>query len=140
MHVSPSCFCNFDHTSSVSSLLNFLNRPTVEERRQQNHFAVMYRSAHNQVNIHWQAFLTQMSSFPRGHSCQLFDQFLRNMSMLQPFLLTPENVGRSDMKILNKVGDSTPPWGTPALNCFLNEFFILFYELLYWVNALRPLI
>ena len=30
-------------------------------------------------------------------------------------------VGRSDMYILNKVGDSTPPWGTPALNCFLNE-------------------
>ena len=44
-------------------------------------------------------------------------------------------VGRSDMKILNKVGDSTPPWGTPALNCFLNEFLFL-----YWENALRPLI
>ena len=47
-----------DHTSSVTSLLNCLSRPTLEERRRQYRLAVMYHILHNQVDIHWQSFLT----------------------------------------------------------------------------------
>ena len=43
---------NFDRTSSVTSLLNCLSWPTLEERRRQYRLAVMYRIFHNQVDIH----------------------------------------------------------------------------------------
>ena len=69
---------NFDHTSSVTSLLNYLSRPTLEERQRQYHFAVMYRILHNQVDIHWQSFLTKTSSCTGGHSCGLFVPFCKN--------------------------------------------------------------
>ena len=39
----------------------------------------------------------------------------------------------SDVYMLNRVGDSTPPWGTPVLNCFVNDL-----VLLYVVKAFRP--
>ena len=40
----------------------------------------------------------------------------------------------SDVYMLNKVGDNTPPCGTPVLNCLVNDW--LLYS---WVYALRPL-
>ena len=43
---------NFDRTSSVTSMLNCLSWPTLEERRCQYRLAVMYRILHNQVDIH----------------------------------------------------------------------------------------
>ena len=58
---------NFDRTRSVTSLLNYLSWPTLEERRRQYRLAVML---HNQVDIHWQFFLTKTSSCTRGHSCR----------------------------------------------------------------------
>ena len=69
---------NFDSTSSVTSLLNCLIWPTLEERRRQYHLAVMYRILHNQVDIHWQSFLTKTSSCTMSYSCQLFVPFCRN--------------------------------------------------------------
>ena len=73
---------NFDHTSSVTSLLNCLSWPTLDERRHQYCLAVTYCILHNQVVIHWQSFLTKTSSCTiiimgifkctRGHSCRLF--------------------------------------------------------------------
>ena len=69
---------NFDRTSSVTSLLNCLNWPTLEERRRQYRLAVMYRILHNQVDIHWQSFLTKTTSCTRGHSCRLFVPFCKN--------------------------------------------------------------
>ena len=69
---------NFDRTSSVTSMLNCLSWPTLEERRRQNRLAVMYRILHNQVDINWQSFLTKTSSCSRGHSCQLFVPFCKN--------------------------------------------------------------
>ena len=50
---------NFDRSSSTTSLLNYLSWPTLEERRRQYRLAVMYRIHINQVDIHWQSFLTK---------------------------------------------------------------------------------
>ena len=69
---------NFDRTSSVTSLLNCLSWPTLEERRRQYRLAVMHGILHNQVDIHWQSFLTKTSSCTRGHSCRLFLPFCKN--------------------------------------------------------------
>ena len=69
---------NIDHTSSVTSLHNCLNWPTLEERRHQNRLAVMYRILHNQVDTHWQLFLTKTSYFTSDHSCRHFAPFCRN--------------------------------------------------------------
>ena len=43
---------NIDPTSSLTSLLNYLSWPTLEERRHQYRLVVMYRMLHNQVDIH----------------------------------------------------------------------------------------
>ena len=67
-----------DRTSSVTSMLNCLSWPTLEERRRQYRLAVMYRILHNQVDIHWQSFLTKTSSCTRGYSCRLFVPFCKN--------------------------------------------------------------
>ena len=69
---------NFDRTSSVASLLNYLSWPTLEESRRKYRLAVMYRILHNQVDIHWQSFFTKTSSCTRGHSCRLFVPFCKN--------------------------------------------------------------
>ena len=78
---------NFDNTSSVTSLLNCLSWPTLEERRRQFRLTVMYRILHNQVDIHWQSFLTKTSSCTRGHSCRLFVPYARIMFMPLIFFL-----------------------------------------------------
>ena len=67
----------FYRTSSATSLLNYLSWPTLEERRRRYRLAVMYRILHNQVDIHWQSFLTKASSCTRGHSCRLFVPFCK---------------------------------------------------------------
>ena len=69
---------NFDRTSSVASLLNCLSWPTLEEGRRLYRLAVMYHILHNQVDIHWQSFLTKTSSCTRGHSCRFFVPFCKN--------------------------------------------------------------
>ena len=69
---------NFDRTSSVTSMLNCLSWSTLEERRRQYRLAVMCRILHNQVDIHWQSFLTKTSSCTRSHSCRLFVPFCKN--------------------------------------------------------------
>ena len=51
---------NLDRTSSVTSLLNYLSWPTLEDRRRQFRLDEMYRILHNQVDIHWQSFLTRL--------------------------------------------------------------------------------
>ena len=78
---------NFDRTSSVTSLLNCLSWPTLKEIRRQNRLAVMYRILHNQVDIHWQSFLTETSSCTRGHSCRLFVPFCKNHVYASSFFL-----------------------------------------------------
>ena len=69
---------NFDRTSSVTSLLNCLSLPTLEERRGQYRLAVMYHILHSQVDIHWQSFLTKTSSCTRGHRFRLFVPSCKN--------------------------------------------------------------
>ena len=69
---------NFERTSSVTSLVNCLSWPTLEERRRQYRLAVMFRILHNQVDIHWQSFLTKTSSCTRGHCCRLIVPFCKN--------------------------------------------------------------
>ena len=69
---------NFDLTSSITSLLNSLNWPTLEERGRQNHLAVMYRILPNQMDIHWQSLLTITSSCTGGHTFRLFVSFCKN--------------------------------------------------------------
>ena len=77
---------NFDRTSSVTSLLNCLNWPSLEERRHQYRLAVMYRILRNQVDIHWQYFITKASSCTRAHSCRLFVPFCKNHVYASSFL------------------------------------------------------
>ena len=84
---------NFDRTSSVTSMLNCLSWPTLEERRRQYRLAVMYRILHNQVDIHWQSFLTKTSSCTRGHSCRHLYRFARIISMPLPFFLALVKTG-----------------------------------------------
>ena len=69
---------NFYRTSSITSLLNSLNWPTLEERERQNRLAVMYRIHPNQMDIHWQSLHTIASSCTGGHSFRLFVSFCRN--------------------------------------------------------------
>ena len=69
---------NFDRTSSVTSMLNSPGWPKLQERRRQYRLAVMYRILHNQVDIHWQSFLTKTSSCTWGHSCRLIVPFCKN--------------------------------------------------------------
>ena len=78
---------NFDRTSSVSSLLNCLNWPSLKERQRQYRLAVMYRILHKQVDIHWQSFLTKTSSCTRGHSFRLFVPFCKNHVYASSFFL-----------------------------------------------------
>ena len=84
---------NLDRTSSVTSLLNYLSWPTLEERRRQYRLAVMYRILHNLVDIHWQSFLTKTSSCIRGHSCRLFVPFCKNHVYASSFFLALEKTG-----------------------------------------------
>ena len=84
---------NFDHTSSVTSLLNCLSWPTLEKRRRQYRLAVMYRILHNQVDIHWQSFLTKTSSCTRGHSCRLFVPFCKHHVYASSFFLALVKTG-----------------------------------------------
>ena len=78
---------NIDRTSSVTSLLNCLCLTTFEERRRQYRLAVMYRILHNQVDIHWQSFLTKISSCTWGHTIRLFVPFCKNHVYASSFLL-----------------------------------------------------
>ena len=80
---------NFDRTSSV----NCLSWPTLEERRRQYRLAVMYRTLHNQVDMHWLSFLTKSSSCTRGHSCRLFVPFCKNHVHASSFFLTLVKTG-----------------------------------------------
>ena len=50
---------NIGRTGSVTSLFNYIRWPKLEERRRQYRLAVMYPILHNQVDIHWQSFLTK---------------------------------------------------------------------------------
>lgn len=57
------------------------------------------------------------------------------MSSAYAVIVTPVGgCGRSDVYRLKRVGDSTPPWGTPVLNCCGLDL-----EFWYWVNPFRPL-
>ena len=84
---------NFDRISSVTNLLNSLNWPTLEEIRRQNRLAVMYRILSNQVDIHWQSFLTKISSCTRVHSCRLFVLFCKNHDYASSFFLALVKTG-----------------------------------------------
>ena len=84
---------NLDRTSSVTSLLNCLSWPTLEERRRQYRLAVMYRILHNQVDNHWQSFITKSSSFTWGHSCRLFVPFCKNHVYALSFFLALVKTG-----------------------------------------------
>ena len=84
---------NFDRTSSVTSLLNYLSRSTLEERRRHYRLAVMCCILHNQVYIHWQSFLTKTSSCTRGHSCRLFVPFCKNHVYVSSFFLALVKTG-----------------------------------------------
>ena len=83
---------NFDRTSSVTSMLNCLSWPTLEERRHQYRLAVMYRILHNQVDIHWQSF--QKLRLAQGvTAADSLYRFARIMSMPLPFFLALVKTG-----------------------------------------------
>ena len=91
------CACyvsdNFDLTSSVTSLLNCLVRPTLEELRHHTRRAVMYLILHIQLDIHWQLFITKASSYTRGHSYRLFVPFCMIFFYSSSFFVALVNTG-----------------------------------------------
>ena len=103
---------NFDRTSSVTSLLNCLSWPTLEEKRRQYYLAVMYRIFHNQVDIHWQSFLAKSSSCTRGHCCRLFLPFCKNHAYASYFFPRTS-------KDLNNL--SFDPDDAPSLDTFIRK-------------------
>ena len=84
---------NFDRTNSVTSMLNSLSWPTLEERRRQYRVAVIYRILQNQVDIHWQCFLAKTSSCTKGHSCRLLVPFCKNHVHASSFFLAQVKTG-----------------------------------------------
>ena len=103
----------FDHTSSVASLLNCLSWPTLEERRRQYRLDVMYRILYNQVDIHWQSFLTKTSSCTRGHSCRLFVPFCKN-HVYTSFFLSRTSKDRNNLTF--------DPADAPSLDIFTRKW------------------
>ena len=95
--VQRRCACyvtgNFDRTSSVTSLLNYLSWPTLEERWRQYRLAVMYRILHNR----WISIGSPFS--PKLHLAQgvtaaySLYRFVRIMSMPLLFFLALVKTG-----------------------------------------------
>ena len=59
---------DFERSSSVTAMLNHLKWPSLQERRFQNRLLMMYKIRHHLVDIHWQTYLTQLSTSTRGHN------------------------------------------------------------------------
>ena len=72
---------NFNRTSSVTSLLNCLSWPTLEERWHQYRLAVMHRILHNQVDIHWQSFSPKLHPAQGVTAVDSLYRFARIISM-----------------------------------------------------------
>ena len=103
---------NYDRTSSVTSLLNCLSWPTLEERRRQYRLAVMYRILHNQVDIHWQSLLTNTSSCTRGLSYRHLVPFCK-IHVYAPSFLLPTSKDRNN--------HSFDPADAPSLDTFIRK-------------------
>ena len=130
---------NFYRTSSVTSLLNYRSRPTLEERRRQYRLAMMYRIHHVQVDFHWQSFLTKTSSCTRGHSCRLLYRFVRIMSMPPLFFLALAKTGITlpSIQLMHHPMTSLPgSWGM-TMPRYLS-FFFFFNVLLCFVLTSPP--
>ena len=84
---------NFDRTSSVTSLLNCLSWPTLEESRRQYRLAVMYRILHNQVDIHRQSFLTKLHLAQGVTAADSLYRLVRIMFMPPPFFIELVKIG-----------------------------------------------
>ncbi|XP_038045149.1 uncharacterized protein LOC119719722 [Patiria miniata] len=59
---------DYRRTSSVTSMLEHLDWPSLQERRHQNRLQMMYKIRYNLVDIPWNNYLTQLSTSTRGHS------------------------------------------------------------------------
>ena len=59
---------DFERSSSVTAMLDHLKWPSLQERRFQSRLLLMYKIRHHLVDIHWQSYLTQLSTSTRGHS------------------------------------------------------------------------
>jgi hypothetical protein len=59
---------DYRRTSSVTSMLEHLDWPSLQERRYQNRLQMMYKLRYNLVDIPWSSYLTHLSTRTRGHS------------------------------------------------------------------------
>ena len=84
---------NFDRTSSVTSMLNCLSWPTLEERRRQYRLAVMYRILHNQVDIIGSPFSPKLHLAQGFTAADSLYRFARIMSMPLLFFLALVKTG-----------------------------------------------
>ena len=112
-------------------------KATLEERRRQYRLAVMYRILHNQVDIHWQSFLSKTSSCTRGHSCRLFVPFCKNHVYATSFFPRTS-------KDWNNL--TFYPADAPSLDIFTRKLFlfyfiflVLFYVMFCFVLTSPPL-
>ena len=128
----------------MTSLHNYLSWPTLEERRRQYRLAVMYRILHNQVDIHWQSFLTKTSSCTRGHSCRLFVPFCKNHVYASSFFLALVKTGitSSSIQLMHHPLTSLPGscgMTMPRYLSFLFLYYFICYVLFCFVLTSPPL-
>ena len=126
-------------------MLNCLSWPTLEERRRQYRLAVMYRILHNQVDIHWQSFLTKTSSCTRGHSCRLFVPFCKNHVYASSFFPRTSKTGITLplIKLMHHPLTSLPGSCGITMPRYILSFLFLFlifsfYFMLCFVSSSHP--
>ena len=66
---------NYDRRASVTSMLNKLQWPSLESRRQQNRLAMLYRIRFNLVDINWTSYLAASSSNTSGHNSRFWTPY-----------------------------------------------------------------
>ena len=131
---------NFDSTSSVTFLLNCQSWPTLEEGRRQYRFAVMYCILHNQVDIHWQSFLTKTSYRTRGYSCRLLVPFCKNHLYASSFFpcTSKDWYIPPSIQLMHHPLTSLPGSCGMTMPRYLSFPFIFLFFMLYFVLSSHP--
>ena len=76
---------NYDRRASVTSMLNKLQWPSLESRRQQNRLTMLYRIRFNLVDINWTSYLAASSSNTRGHNSRFWTPYYSNHTYQSSF-------------------------------------------------------
>ena len=76
---------NNDRSSSVTTMLQELQWPSLESRRLQSRLAMMYRIRFDHVDINWRQYLQESSTHTHGHNSRFWMPFCRNQVYTSSF-------------------------------------------------------